>query len=222
MDIYPAILTDSIITCTEQLVVAQADSRVEVVHIDVIDGLFADNVTLTPSDLVITEPGDLKYDLHLMTNDPLDYVFETELVQDELPVRSIIAQVEHMAGQAAFLEQVRKRGWLAGLALDFHTPLEAIDEVSWLDLDIIHLMSIELGFQGRPFKPEILAKIAEVQEKISDLDKPPQIIVDGGISLANLKQLAAAKVSGVAIGSAIWQASDPTQMLQSLLDQVEV
>lgn len=221
MQLYPAILTDSLVTCAEQLAVVQTAPEIKTVHIDVIDGLFVENVTLTPADLVLTDPGEFTYDLHLMTDDPLDFVFEAVGLKELLPVRAVVAQVEHMSHQAAFLEEVRQQGWLRGLALDLHTPLEAIDEVSWLDLDIIHLMSIELGQQGRPFSASVLEKIKEVREKCADLDQPPKIIIDGGINQKTLQLLANQGVSGVCVGSGIWTATDPVESLQQFWQQAE-
>lgn len=208
MILYPAILSDSPDLIAEQLELSQLSEEVETVQIDIIDGLFAENVTVTPSDLVGQEFGDLTLDFHLMTEEPLDFVYEARDYKDELPIRAIIAQVEHLSNQPDYLKDVRNQEWKAGLSLNLFTPIDAIDPESWEFLDIVQIMGIEAGFQGQTFHPSALDTIREVAKKISQLDKNVEIIVDGGVTLQLIDRLREFGVTGVAVGSGLWQASD--------------
>lgn len=218
MTIFPAILTDSIETAQHQLDLAQTLPEVTTVQIDVIDGLFADNVTITPADLPELEFGELYLDLHLLVEEPLDYVYELLGVLQEttLPVRGIFGQVEKMSHQLDFLDVVKKHDWLAGLSLDIFTPLEEIDAASWLKLDLLQLMAIEAGHQEQPFLPQVLTKIELAHQQLAQYQPAPQLIIDGAVNLHSIPQLAKQDVQQVAVGSALWQSQDIAQTFGQL------
>lgn len=217
MHLYPAILTESLTEAQEQLNIAQQHPAITNVQIDVIDGFYADAVTISPLDLLELDPGNLTYDLHLMTTEPQDFVFETVAIKKQLPVRAIIAQVEKMSFQGDYLSELKTQGWLAGLSLDLFTPVEAIDPDSWAKLDIIQLMAIEAGSQGQPFHPLVLAKIAEVRKILDELDHPVELVIDGGVKLDTIDQLQEAGVDGVGVGSALWRSPDPVGTLSEFM-----
>lgn len=220
MKLYPAILTESETELLEQLVIAQSQPAVETVQIDVIDGFFADAVTVTPLDLAEVTAEGITFDLHLMTVEPQDFVYEAVGLKSWVPVRAVIAQVEQMSFQADFLAEVKVQGWQAGLSLNLFTPLEAVEDSSWEQLDILQLMGVEAGSQGQTFNPAVMDKIVEAKKMIDELDHPVELIVDGGVTLSLLEQLRTAGVESVAVGSAIWKSSDPQASLREFLEAV--
>ena len=123
MKIYPSILTHDLEVAQEQLALSQELSGVDTVQFDVIDGYYVDNLTLAPTALAELEYGELKVDLHLMVNEPLDFVYEARDMAKQLPVRAIIAQIERMSDQMSYVEEVRRNNWQVGLSLDLYTPL---------------------------------------------------------------------------------------------------
>jgi ribulose-phosphate 3-epimerase len=218
MNIYPTILTDSLEIFTQQLDTTQSLPEVEVVQIDIIDGFFADDLTITPADLNDHEWGDLKCDLHLMVDEPLDFVLEAEALKNQVPIRSIIAQLEHMTSQQAYLEEVKAHQWRVGLSLDIDTPIESIDEEMWDKLDLIQLMGNRAGLQGQNLHPHIFSKIKEVKEKLATFTNfHLELVIDIGVKPDNVQQLLQAGVDSVAVGSLIWQAADPQQAVEDLL-----
>lgn len=221
MKVYPAILTDSFRELQDQLTIVQEQSELDVVHIDVIDGFFADNLTVTPLDLNEVSLGDLQVDLHLMVNEPLDFVYEAVAGIDHSSVRSIISQVEQMSWQSEYISEVKKHGWRVGLALNLFTPVEAIDDESWDHIDIVQLMAIEAGGQGRSFNSQVLEVLQEVKQRRSQVDRSIEIIIDGGIKIETIPSLATAGADGIAVGSEIWRSADPSRELQELLSAVE-
>ncbi len=207
--IYPSILTDEWEVFREQLDFLKSESELfSLVQIDVIDGQFADNLTLTPLDCLDFDFGSLQIDFHLMTEEPLDYVQEIIDVKDQLPIRSFIAQVERMSSQKDFIAELQKLKLKVGLSLDLHTPPEAIDEESWTELNIVQIMGVRAGFQGQEFNPQALEKIELVRQKLDSLGSRAEIILDGGVKLDNLAKIKKTNLNSVVIGSALWQADD--------------
>ncbi|PIR61871.1 MAG: hypothetical protein COY81_01095 [Candidatus Pacebacteria bacterium CG_4_10_14_0_8_um_filter_43_12] len=217
MKIYPALLSDSRSELQRQLdlIGQQCSSElVSLVQVDVIDGKFADNVTLTPSDLPDLNWGDLQLDIHLMVEEPLDYVYELIDVKNQLPIRGVIAQVERMTNRDLFLEEVEKNGWLPGLSLDLFTPVDELETQVPHYLKIIQIMAIEAGFQGETFKPVALEKIKTLKPLANQLGL--ELIVDGGVNQASIGQIAAAGANAVAVGSALWQSASISDTIESL------
>lgn len=215
MKLLPAILTDSITTLQSQVELVRESPLIETIHIDVIDGLFADNLTVTPVDLIATEFAPLTLDFHLMTEEPMDYVYELGGVKEYLPIRRVYGQVERMSFQADFLQEVRVNGWEGGLALDLFTPLDAIDDDVWQNLSALLLMSVEAGQQGETFHDSIFAKIKEVSEHV-EKSSSLSIVLDGGIKQSLLPKLRDAQIAEAVVGSAIWQAAEPLHALEEL------
>lgn len=216
MTIYPALLSDSRERIQEQLRQAEKLDDCFVVQVDIIDGYFVDNITIGVDDLIDLDLGKLKVDLHLMTQEPLEIVHEAEDAGLQSVVRSCIGQVEHMSDQESFISDLHRIDWRAGLSIDLYTPLDVIDEYSWLHCDVIQIMGIEAGFQGQEFQEKVLPKIAEVVRLKQEHNYSYEIIVDGGVKLPLVSDLAKIGVEGLAVGSQLWQADDLQSMYQSL------
>jgi ribulose-phosphate 3-epimerase len=205
----------------QQLDVVAAVPSISTVQIDVIDGFFADNLTLTPLDLVAGQFGQLQFDLHLITDEPLDFVFEAIAVKKMLPIRAVIGQVEHMSSQAAFLEEIRQQQWQPGLSLDLYTPIESIDEDSWPWLKVIQIMGIEAGFQGQAFHTQALTKVEQLKQLRQKYGWEYQIIVDGGVKADILPEIFKAGADAVAAGSVLWESPEPIDTLRQLVTETQ-
>lgn len=210
MKILPAILTGDAAVVQHQIeLVEQNMPEVERVQIDVVDGNFAPEMTVTPSDLVAIDWHDLEIDFHLMADEPLDFFREAVEAGAELPVAGMIAQIEHTSDVGLFLEEVRRQGWRGGISLDLYTPVEEIDW-QWLDfgLETIQLMAVEAGEQGQEFNKLVLEKVravrAELDKRGIDEDQV-EIWVDGGVKPELVEAIQDAGADGVAVGSALWQ-----------------
>mgnify|MGYP004417315356 CR=1 FL=1 len=215
MKLLPAILTDSMTIFTEQLEIAKQGEQVDTVHIDVVDGMFADTLTLTPLDLAVVDFGELQVDFHLMTEEPMDFVHECEAVREYLPIRRIIGQIERMSSQRDFVAEVKRNGWQPALGLDIFTPIDSIDEDVWGEFPAILIMGIEAGAQNKVFNPHALEKIQELRQKYPNLEQL-NIGIDGGVKIENLKQILETGVDEVMVGSAIWKSDQPVQLIDQL------
>lgn len=205
MKIYPAILTGSIQVVQEQLDIAQSLEGCDVVHIDLIDGYFADNITVSAADLSTCEYGDLQCDLHLMAVDPEDMVNEVVEFASLLPIRSIIAQVEKMGNEQSFVDSVTRQGWRAGISLDIDTDIESIEQLIWSQLQVVQVMGVHAGEQGQSFierSRELITACAKLRQK---WESSFELIVDGGILPPLIPTLEKQSVDSCAIGSYIWK-----------------
>ncbi len=220
MNIYPSILTDSMATFVEQLESIKKNQHIDRLHVDIIDGQFVDNITLSPLDLTVVEFDDLNIDLHLMVEEPMDTVFECEAVHEYLPIKRVIGQVERMSHQQDFLHEVRRNGWEAALALDLYTPIEAIDPESWEELDAVMLLGVEAGAQEQTFNPTVFHKLKELRQAHPKAASLP-VIVDGGVKLTNINKLAQEGIQAACVGSALWKSEQPSATLDEFFAIVE-
>lgn len=218
MKLYPVILTDSVEELQAQVDKVTDHPEIDVVQIDIIDGSLIDNLTVTPLDLKGVNFGKLQIDIHIMTEEPMDYVWETISIKESLPVRAIIAQVERMGSQENFIEEVKKQGWLTGLSLNLHTPLAAIKNNLLHELDIIQLMGIEAGFQGRKFQKQVLSKISYTKKLATHYHTSLEIMVDGGVKVSNARQILEAGATGLVVGSCLWKAPEIDIVISQFLE----
>lgn len=212
--LYPSILTGSVAEAHEQLVVLQELPQIQTIQLDVIDGFFADNLTITPDDLVDADFGELTLDLHLMVNEPMDFVLEAVALKENLPIRAVLAQVERMSSQAEYLEEVKRQGWLPGLSLDVHTPVEAIDEGSWRELKVLQFMGNNAGYRGQPFVSAVLAKVQEAREVIKAQRLEIEIVMDVGVRVTNFAEMKAAGADSAVVGGELWKAEDKAELVE--------
>jgi len=216
--IYPAILTDSVEVLQKQVAAIQTSNLVDTLQIDIVDGVYADNFTLTAiSVLDLDLDPKWQLDFHLMVEEPMDYLIEMVEHPGHRRIRAVIAQIEKMSYQVDFLEEVKKSGFKAGLSLDLYTPFQEIEADAWDKLDIIQVMGIEAGFQGQTFSTTVLKKIQNLKMLLSTRKQPIELVVDGGVKLDNLAAIIQAGADGVTVGSQLWQDENPVQVIKQML-----
>ncbi len=220
LDVSANVLTGNLELARKQIELAKESNLLEAIQIDIVDGIFADNHTFTPQDLIDIDFGDLQIDFHLMTEEPMDYVWELEEYCKELPIRSVFGQIEKMSYQSAFLEEVKKQDWKAGLALDLYTPIEAIDVDSWDWMDAVLLLGVEAGASGQAQNVFLFEKIKAAREKILK-GEPMRIFVDGGVNKNNVAKLQANGVDSVTVNSAFNNADDYKKAVEEFLSHVK-
>ena len=197
--LFPTILTDSLDTAQKQINLVSG--KVEGVQIDIIDGEFADNITVFPIDLEQIDPKGLQIDIHLQTVDPINDVIECESVPN---LRTIMAQIERMPSQQDFIDHVKSFGWKVGLSLNLHTPIEEISPDILKQLDAVQIMSVECGSQGQRFQHSAISKIQLLKELLQLHNPTCELWVDGGVNPDNVQQIAKAGATHVVAGSYLW------------------
>lgn len=157
----------------------------ESIHIDIVDGKFAPNTTWMDPAPFAKFAKQVKLEVHLMTENPLQYVKSFA----DAGFQRFIGQVEKMPDIAAFVAEGQLWGEV-GLAIDGPTPLEGLD-IPLDDLDVVQLYTGEkAGFSGATMLPNRLEKVKAIRAK----DPFIAIEIDGGVSDATILQ---AKDAGV-------------------------
>lgn len=223
MQIIPTILQTDLAVLKEQVALARSMPGLETIQIDVMDGLLTDEVSVNLADLTEVEFGDLNLDIHLMTQEPMDFVWELIELKEWLPISSVTAQIERMSFQADFISEIHKQLWKAQLSLELHTPFESLDPDSW-SADGIQLLAVQPGSQGQQLNPMIFDKLRELQverqryQSGDDQDESFAIWVDGGVKPTHIQQLTQAGATAVTVGSHIWTAADPIAAYKDLVE----
>ncbi len=183
-------------------------------HIDVMDGHFVPNITMGPFIIsAIKKVSTIPLDVHLMIENPGDYVDDfIDAGADYLTVH-----VEACPHLHRVLQKIKARGIKAGVSLNPHTPLSAIEEVL-PDLDLILIMSVNPGFGGQSFIPNTLDKLQRLQKMLKEKNAEHiEIEVDGGIKLDNIKEVSDAGCDIFVSGSGIFGAENPPEMIQEMI-----
>lgn len=171
------------------------------VHIDIVDGKFAPNTTFLAPDSYKEYTNDLFFEVHLMVEDPLQYIKPFA----DAGFKRFIGQIEKMPDIAEFVAEVQLVGEV-GLALDRQTSVDAV-AISYEDIDVILIMTIQAGISGQKFLPELLDKVRRVREKSQFLP----IEVDGGIRKENILQANEAGATRFVTTTAIFGSQDPRE-----------
>lgn len=198
IQIIPSILTNDPGELQELL--SRCESVVERVHVDVIDGVFANNKTVDISILDNYE-GNLKFDFHLMVKDPINWIEKCIRGQAD----RIIAQVEMMEDQIKFVGKVQELGARVGLALDLESPVSKIDPTILTNLDAVLVMSVPAGAGGQEFHKEALKKLIELDEIRSRDNTPFRIQDDGGVTLEKIDDVYFDGADEVSIGRRLFE-----------------
>ena len=198
LKIAPSILSADFSKLGEEIrdiVAAGAD----VVHVDVMDGHFVQNITIGP-DVVKALRGatDKIFDVHLMIS-PADPYLEAfaKAGADVITVHAEAGPHLHRSLQA-----IRGLGKKAGVSLNPGTPESVVDYVLD-DIDLILVMSVNPGFGGQKFIPSCLEKLRRVKAMVSD--RPVDIEVDGGVTPDNAMDIVAAGANWLVAGSAVFK-----------------
>lgn len=165
-------------------------------HIDFADNKFVQNQTIDSS-VLKKYSTDLNLEAHLMVEEPNNWIASLK----DAGVKRAIAHVETEEEDVDdFVAQCKVLNMEVGMAIKIETPLEKLDPY-WEVADLILVMSIELGFQGQPFKAEAINRIKEIKKICSNFDKPFMIGVDGHVDNQTAKSLINAGVEQLVVGS---------------------
>ena len=182
------------------------------IHIDVMDGRFVPNITIGPLIVkAVRRVTDLPLDVHLMIVEPERYVDAfAEAGADVITVHAEACTHLHRV-----LQQIRGAGKKAGVSLNPHTPESELRYVL-NDLDLVLVMSVNPGFGGQAFIPEVLPKIAALREMIDESGHPIDLEVDGVVKAGTAHQVIDAGADVLVAGSAIFRQDDYERAILAL------
>ena len=136
----------------------------------------------------------------------------------EAGARNVTVHAEACADPRAVARDLRAAGALAGLAIKPGTPLEDYLDVL-PDFDTLLVMSVEPGFGGQSFIPEVLAKVRTARKLVDTGHLTLLVEIDGGINADPIEQAAEAGVDMFVAGSAVYGADDPSKAIAALRAQ---
>ncbi len=181
------------------------------IHIDVVDGVFAPNITFSDASKFSNTTKDFLFEVHLMVNDPINQL----KAWADAGFRRFIGQVEKMPDPIEFIAQGQLLGEV-GLAIDGPTGLDVIKNINLNDLDCLLIMTIKAGFSGQEFKGEMLEKVRQIREKYPYLP----IEVDGGINETTIVEAKNAGANRFVTTSAIYESDSPEEEFKKLTSRV--
>jgi len=176
------------------------------IHVDVMDGRFVPNISFGPDVLAAIRRSTTRpLNVHLMIVEPERYLEAFAAAgADHLLVQAEPASTIHLHRT---LSRIRELGKKAGVVLDPATPPGAIDYVIHL-CEVVLVMTVNPGFGGQTFLPEMTPKIAAVRALAAARGLAPFVAVDGGQGAETVAQVARAGADAIVAGSAIFGSPD--------------
>jgi ribulose-phosphate 3-epimerase len=183
-------------------------------HVDVMDGHYVPNITIgQPVVRSLRAATDRFLDCHLMITDPRTYA--PEFV--DLGAESVTFHPEVDDDPVTIVHDLRERGARVGVALKPKLPLSLVEELL-PHVDMLLVMTVEPGFGGQAFIPEVLPKIAEADDWRRDHGADFRIEVDGGITVDTVAGTVTAGADTLVAGSAVFGHEDRAAAVRALLD----
>jgi ribulose-phosphate 3-epimerase len=200
----PAILTDD--PQALQKMVALTETFTDYAQLDIMDGRFVPSRSIS-CDAIAALTIKLTWEAHLMVLHPEDCLEDFR----KAGAQKIVFHFEATPVPEEIIEKIRGLDLKAGLAVNPETPLDAF--TSLVDkLDSVLFLSVNPGFYGAKFIPEVLDKITDLRRDFPDLE----IGIDGGVKDNNIAAIARTGVDVICIGSAVFNQPDPAASYRRL------
>jgi len=207
--IAPSILSADFSRLGEEI--KMVEDAVDMLHIDVMDGHFVPNLTVgVPVVKSIRKMTDLELDVHLMITNPMKFVKPFSDAGADI----ITVHAESVHWMEA-IELIRKEGKKVGVSISPPTATSFIEPVLE-EIDMALVMSVNPGFPGQSFMPEVVPKIKKIREVIEKDKLDIDLQVDGGISPETAPQVVEAGANVLVAGSAIFGAEEPLEVIKEL------
>jgi ribulose-phosphate 3-epimerase len=211
VEIVPSILSADFARLADDIARVEAGG-VRMLHLDVMDGHFVPNLTIGPPVVrSIRKATSLTLDVHLMIERPENHIGSfIEAGADQVSVHQ-----ETCPHLERTLRLIQSLGAKAGVVLNPSTSLRTLDYVLEA-ADFVLLMTVNPGFGGQKFIPQMVGKIRELDYIRKDRGLELPIEIDGGVSAANIGDLARAGVNWFVAGSAVFKSPDPAATVKEM------
>ncbi len=213
--IAPSILAADFARLGEE--VHRIEGETDILHVDVMDGHFVPNISLgVPVVASLRKTTSLYLDCHLMTTNPADYLAEFAAAGSDL----VTVHIEAVPDPSLVAADARAAGLDFGLVLNPATPFDAV--APFVEVcDMLLVMSVQPGFGGQAFMPEVLPKVEAARKLVDSRGLPTDIQIDGGITPETAPPARRAGADVFVAGSAIFRADDPVAAMAALRAAIE-
>lgn len=189
------------------------------VHIDILDGKFANNSTFLDPKPFASYSNNFFFEVHMMIENPLEYLKPFA----DAGFKRFLGHIEKMPDPVEFVAQAQILGEV-GLAVDGKTSIDVLHDF-YDNLDCALIMTINAGFSGQEFMPDLLSKVKVARQHTDEFIETSQaaffpIEVDGGVNEQTILDAKAAGATRFVATSALFQSNNPKQAFENLLKKV--
>lgn len=193
------------------------EAGADYIHVDVMDGHFVPNITIGPLIVRAIRPKtNLPLDVHLMIENPDQYIADfANAGADIISVHAEACKHLHRT-----IKAIKEHGKKAGVVINPATPVEMIKPIL-SEIDLLLFMTVNPGFGGQVFIPEVLDKVKQAAKWREELDLEIEFEVDGGINPITAELCAQAGVDVFVAGSAIFSQPDRAHAIKEIRKSID-
>jgi len=209
--IAPSILDANFLKLGEQIDEIN-NGKADLIHLDIMDGCFVPNISFGPKVVEsIKKITSIPLDVHLMIENPEKHIQSYIEAGGDM----ITIHVETGKHLDRLVQRIKESGVKCGLALNPATPLSTVEYVL-PKIDQLLIMTVNPGFGGQKFIPEMLVKIKKARKMMENWDRSLDLQVDGGINFENVGEIIHAGANVIVAGSLIFKSKSPKDTIEKM------